>query len=352
MSQYSLVIQGPIISKGITGKTHIDYKLERPFEVKAFNCVETIQTTLRDFAHLFREIVVAVWEGDPIEEADIAFCDHCKLLKIKPLEVTFAREERPTGEVNMLKQFVSTRDGILALRPSADDEEHYVIKLRTDQWVNLTQLIEEHQAATATDRAEKIFLVCYTKHKIGDFYFAARKDVLRNFCNAVVELLPEYPQMDIVQNSVHLVAPILYRLSLTNRAPEVADVIYLKSLDQTIYRFGQQYRNAHVLNEYIQFLDDHFDCFSRDLFLQTIWRGDQYIMAPNDDMDFEVKYDPNQMEGAELNAFNFFLYYSPKRYFEKGGNWSLKSILGALNWGGMQLLPFYRNWIIKRSQQR
>ena len=346
---YSLVIQGPIVSRGITGRSEKGRAEGKPLEVVTHHCKPTIRKTIERYGHLFDQIVVATWEGEDIEAEDLAYCPSCQLLKLPPTQYFFKSDRRPTGEVNMLKQYVSTQEGIKALEIKA--KPHYVVKVRTDQVVQLEALIKEHQQWSVADRKKRVFVPDHglTGERIGDFYFVAERQVLFQFCESIVTLLPQYPQMDIGKNSVHIVGVLLYYMQQQNKQKEGAEMIFLKSFQQSLTQHGQTFLNTEQAGGYLKFMADYFACFSQQLLEQTEWRG-QLCQVESLGTCFEVAWDPELGIGPPLDAFNIFLYYSPKRYFQKGGPVHLMAILGLWNWVCMRLLPFYRNWIINRTQ--
>lgn len=344
-SNYSLVIQGPILSKGRTGRSHLSYDKNNKKAVVSFDCKESIQQMLKAFAALFNGVVVVTWEGEEISNEDFDFCTNCTLIQLKPIEKKYASDFHPTGEINFLKQFISTQAGIEALQEQNPNQ--YIVKIRTDQYLDLGHLLAEHQGMTEQERQQKIGIPFFVNHTISDFYFVGRQQLLINLCQAITTLLPKHREMDIVRFSVHLIAPLLYERYLNKENAKLGDVIYLKSLDQQLRRGSLTYPNAKILADYTQFIGENFVCFSRDLLTNTLWRGERYEICPTVPIHFEFLGDEQQIKGPKLDAYNIFLYCSPMRYFRQ--KCTIMALLGLMHWFIMTCLPFYRTWIIQRT---
>lgn len=349
MKEYSLVIQGPILSIGRTGKTHIGYKNKEASKqlIVNYNCIENIQQLLRTYAHLFKEIVIVTWVDELIEESDIAFCENCRLVKIEDITPSFKSSFHPTGQINLLKQFLSFKKGIEEL--STDHKEHYVVKVRTDQFLDLEALLKAHKESLEEEKAHKIYVPYFSNYEIADFYFVGRKNILLDFCNAVMDL-PSYPQFNIVGFSVHLIMPLLYWLSKERESyADILNVFFLKAYTDLIKIGDKEIPNSQLLYRFVDKLDQYFTALPLEVYTSIIWRGDQMITGGS---SRHKVYKENKKEvGPPLNAYNFFIYCSLMRYLKNKGTINLRAILGLLNWLLMTLFPFYKKRIIANIEQ-
>lgn len=349
MKQYNLVIQGPIVSTGLTGKTYINKgKVDYQSLIVNYNCIENIQKTLRNYGHLFKQVIIATWENAPIEESDIAFCENCKLIKIKDNTRIYKSNfyTTPSGQVNLIRQFLSTKEGILALDDAKEDD--YIIKMRTDQHINLDMLLQLHQANSEEDRADKIYVSCIDKHRLSDFYFVAQKDLLTRFCDAVFKTV-NYPQLNIENQSVHVIMGLALYLDEATEVGDIPNVVFLKQHEESIAIKGKKIPNTALMSDYVQWKKKRFSALSIDLYRELLWRGDQLVLLPCH-TDYFV-WDESKKVGPALNAYNIFLYCSPKRYFKNDGKKDIRAILGALNWLLMTIFPFYGKHIISNIER-
>jgi WavE lipopolysaccharide synthesis len=114
--RYSLVIQGPILDRG-------------------FNCSDSISKVLRDFGHIFNQVVISTWEGQS---------KHLSLETSFSAEVIENRDpfstERPWPD-NRLRQWVSSLNGI----DKVNEGSTHVVKIRTDQYFDLSLFLREYE---------------------------------------------------------------------------------------------------------------------------------------------------------------------------------------------------------------
>lgn len=344
-ASYSLIIQGPILSTGRTGITHASYSPGETAAIVDYDCKESIRELLDRYGNLFQEVVIATWEGEPIESDVVQAWSHCHLLKLTPPTKVYKSRYHPTGEIALTKQFYSLKAGLGALK--AVNKKHYVVKVRTDQIPDLNRMLSEHQDASLLDQMNKIFIAYFVSNMVADFYFVAPYHLLMELCDSVLNLLPKYPKMNIVDSSVHLVIPLLYSIQKYGKEKPFTDVIYLKSIQPFWQEGEQRYPTIDLMKDYLAFIEEHFVSFSSELLTTMIWRGDQYHMPEKHQLTHNVARGPNPSY-VSMDSINFFLFFSPGRYFKNKGKVHLRAILGSFSWGLMRLLPIYRQWVLRR----
>lgn len=348
MKIYSLVIQGPILSKGRTGKTYLEYKSrESKNLIVEYNCIENIQRLLRAYNHLFKKIVIVTWADEQIETSDVAFCDNCTLLKIEDVTTVYKNSFHPTGQINLLRQYLSLKTGIQELNEESD--EHFIVKLRTDQFVDLEMLLKNHNAYPVIDKKNKIYTPYIGDYELSDFYFVASKKNLLNFCNVVMDV-EKYPQFNIGSFSVHIMMALLLWSSKENeKHNEIINVLFLRSYTETVPIDNKKIPNSKLWEDYVDKLDEYFAVFPFEVNDTLIWRGDKMILPSSS--RFSIYGDNKIRSGSPLDAYNFFLYCSFQRYFKNKGPLNLRVLLGLANWGLMKLFPLYKKRIISRIEQ-
>jgi hypothetical protein len=341
--KYSLVIQGPILSVGIAGNTYQKHFADKSQEhVVRYNCVENIRKLLQKYAGLFEEVVVSTWENEEITESDIAFCPNCKLIKSKDITPVYKNEKHPNGQIGLLKQFYSIQQGMKMLANQSPD--HYIIKIRTDQFIDLTKMLAVHDCETEADRNSKIYIPYFAANSVADFYFAATRKNMEDLCQAVMNCV-QMPQVNIAKTSVHIVIPYVYYIFLTGARSENEPGIFLKSFYPRLERLNMQIINCREAQKMAVFTNEHFASFSGELLYASEWRGSH--IEPNNVFMFgmNMDFDPRC---PKLNAWNMFIYLSPETYFEQRGKRSLKAILGLFNFVLLNKLPFYKKSFMKK----
>ena len=137
-----LIIQGPVISSGVRGpllrdKNIITQKKDESFV--DFNCIENINKLSLKANGLFKNVVLSTWKN---QEIDI-------LKNIKTIDKIIISDENQFEEIyiknnifkqNYRKQFHTLK---VAMDYLNDHDLDFVVKIRTDLFVDLDQLYEE-----------------------------------------------------------------------------------------------------------------------------------------------------------------------------------------------------------------
>ncbi len=185
-----LVIQGALTSIGRTGdKLHQSpEQLKKEGGVITYDCRENINKIIKDYGHLFDEVVVSVFDnqlksGENFPGATL----------VSGPDPGGIKQRGHYKDNNKHRQFVSTLNGIREL------EKHgiqYVVKTRTDIFLDLERLLEsffenDTRKIGATVTHPPNFL-------LHDLYFVAELSILKKFCEA----MEAYDQFEFIP-SVH-----------------------------------------------------------------------------------------------------------------------------------------------------
>jgi hypothetical protein len=347
MKKYNLIIQGPILSVGMTGESYLKYTAEKTADhIVRFNCIANIQNILQRYAHFFNEIVVSTWESETISASDISFCSNCTLIKSKDITGVYKNKKHPNGQIGLIKQFYSLRQGISAL--TSKEEECFIVKIRTDQFVNLELLIKEHENKTTEEKEKKICISYFGLNSVADFYFIATQKVMLTFCEAIMDIR-NIPQINISKTSVHIVIPYAYYIKITGVNPKNEYSIFLKSIYPTFERLNTQLINCLTAKELGLFIDKHFTPLSSELLYSSTWRGTG--ISKNDFFSFKLNTDYSAL-CPKLNAFNMFIFLSPKVYFTQKGNITVRAIIGIINFFLLNVIPFYKKIALNKYSIR
>lgn len=296
--KFGLVIQGPILSYGRTGKTGIisASKVEEKHVVK-YDSNDSISKIINSFGKIFDVIVLSTWESEKQYlkkdiNAETIFLDSSKAPAFK--KIGFSKKtfhNNPTALDNRLKQFYSTFKGIEFIDNNFNVD--FVVKIRTDMFIDLsklTQHIESHYKSVS----DKILIPHFTYGKIhfGDFYFAGNIQNMKNYFFYMSKNLR-------VQSSVHRELFFKYLYFVSNR--------------NSIAYCSEEYANDWDL------LRPHLAIFAplpKKIYTKMIWRG-EYSSTPIKSKLFweDVKNMNNNYEPIiKLKHFEPILLKSIRKY--------------------------------------
>jgi hypothetical protein len=332
-SNYTLLIQGPILSSGRTGITAFNQPITGEAIVN-YNCEKNILKLLSDFGHLFKNISIITWENEEIKEALFEKNKNCTILKLSnnvPV-LKIRNQNLPTDFNNKFKQFYALSKGLKQIEGT--DESDYVIKLRTDQYVDLQGLISEHQRAIREDELnlQKIFVSFIGKinYSVSDFYFVATKKKLIDFVDSM--LWGNYIEFN---SSVHLDMSLKYTYLHHRHIIGIPTKTYfINSFDKNPNQDKAQ------LKKYLT--ENIYKPFSLDIYLKTVWRGDlisptqalkDSLIFSDKDVDFFLK--ENKIRKSTI--FDFLYINIPSYIFVKFP-FVKNTIIGSFIKFGYQLL--------------
>ncbi len=206
----ALIVQGPILSSGMSGSGKW---------VEGYNCSDNILNVLDTYGHLFDDVVISTWngEGDYVSDA----------LAKSGVRFVFGNDPgRPnlvSGEIqdNRVRQWASVSNGLDAL----EHRDGTVIKLRSDQSLNLECFLESHRACRQViqdteDGGQQgigtltaLYFWLLRPYALPDFAFAADFGTLRAFTDAQIRFARfrftpwhGWPESDSVRKDLYAIS--------------------------------------------------------------------------------------------------------------------------------------------------
>lgn len=189
--RWGLAIQGPLLSKGVTGRAAMG-KLTAgwksaitPDDIVEFDCRENIRRIVRAYGPLFSEIVLATWKSEVGSNEEF---EGVRLLELedplKHLEVGVHSnpDRRARLPINKLRQYVSSAASVQALH-----DVDFILRIRTDHFLDAAAIV--NHVENFEDRDSRIFVPGFIRSagmQIDDRYFAGKASQLRRFFDSLV----------------------------------------------------------------------------------------------------------------------------------------------------------------------
>lgn len=251
-----LVIQGPLISIGRTGDKmrQSAERLQKEGGVIHYDCRENINRIIREFGHLFDEIVISTWDNE-VKPED-RFIGAKLVSQPDPGGIKQAGHYKDN---NKFRQFLSTHLGLVELEKGNIE---YAVKTRTDIYLDFEKLINsffsnDTEKLGATVVHPKTFL-------LHDLYFMARLPLLKKFCEAILS----YDRFEFI--------PSVHREMILKHAY----VEYRNKIGAKEWAYFPIYPPVGVNVETRKVFDYMFKhvYFNLDpeVFKKTLWRGTSY----------------------------------------------------------------------------
>ena len=149
-----LIIQGPLVSYGKTGKTIVYTPLQlvkSKNSMKNFDCVENVKNILDSSKKTFHETLLVTWEDKNMAES----LNSSNVLILKDEDKFKGKVTSLSGPRNwnnVFKQAKTTYEGVLALEKLGCE---YVVKTRTDLKIN-TDLL--YKLSTEAFKQNKVLI--------------------------------------------------------------------------------------------------------------------------------------------------------------------------------------------------
>lgn len=275
----NLIIQGPIISPGTNGQgKKVDY-----------NCVNNINQVLGKYKNLFKHIVLVTWK-----EEDVSTINKHENLHIIQVEDIGGDFKRPSNifwkTENIKRQFLSTWAGVNYLSNIVEDTD-LVIKLRTDQSLDLNLLIDEMENVkkNGDDKIIIPFISLKPFFYPCDYFFAGSHKIMQKFLSDQLYSL-------FVFMNAHESMVFNYYHNNKRKVTELQKIINLLC-------WNERRRVKHIYN--------NFNLFSKELIFSCYWRGAYITDIDNKLFDFEY---PKLFNLKHL----LLKYVNIKRYFITG----------------------------------
>ena len=168
-----VVIQGPILSIGVTGESSESVK---------FDSSETVVAQYKAAQSLDCEVVVVTWNGE--DTSKLIGIPETDILKLEDYKHSFRnsfKNQYFSGR-NKFRQFYSTLKGVEEL---GDRGCNFIVKIRTDQFLDLNNLIifiKTFPEIIAQTAIFVPFLNPLMPNYVDDFYFCGTKKSMSIFC--------------------------------------------------------------------------------------------------------------------------------------------------------------------------
>lgn len=311
----SLIIQGPIVSTGVTGAFQGAIREAEPHDIKSFDSTATIISNARAAKDSFDFVVYSGWEYDSKQllaiSSEVQF-DGLRISapippnrNLKPRNTKLQQEHSQAKLNNMQSQFKSTLAGLTAARELGAT---HAIKIRSDQQIDIPRLSREFR--NLCDSQYSLFVPAQDFQKpwaLSDFYMGGSIDYLIEYFESLAN-----PQNGLVlSQNVH--DNLFFTLALKER-DKITNLQTISCLVDYI-NFTELHINAskHLWGKVIF-------TFSEDLYGSTLWRGEQMVFSKN-----QLKFGEQVIIPNSLNRKR-----KPRRFRFYGYLYWVKSILGLI----------------------
>lgn len=329
--RFGLIIQGPLTSFGRGGdKAHLPTQDFGEDGLVRMDCRENIRRIVENFGGLFDVIVISTWDGevkpgDGWPGAIVSTCPDPGGIKSKSGGLYTYKDN------NKYRQFVSTYNGITEIEKQA--EVDYVIKIRSDQYVDLQKMINTFlQMIDKEECPEQLVFAPYLQPAtflLHDFYFAASFRALKAFCEAILSF-DRFEFIDSVHREMVLKhAYVCYRdrIGVPNWAyfpHSPANGVSAPTRRIFSFMFKNVYRSL-----------------GEDVLRSVLWResffSEEYLASRLHPREFSSR----RMNLPSLACIDWRRYYAFLKQTEgRPIGWKEKSVIrgGMLSWNGWQKL--------------
>lgn len=315
MNKKHLVIQGPTLSIGRTGKNYVGYD---PKTFVHYNCIDNINRLIKDFGHLFDTIVISTWDTEQITLNQISTeSQNVKLLKLAETALNDGADKLPKG-MNIYKQFFSTLEGVLSIDHISDTD--IVFKIRTDQYLDLERVIQEYHP-------ERINIPSVDEtNAMSDFYIVSSAKRMKELCLSILNFR-EVSALSGLFLDVHRL--MFLGLFYQSKGIEIAsslDYYFLRSFSKWIkFSNGKIISNCKQGHDVETFIGENYHVLPVDILKQLEWRGETFVPLESKTLHSSV----TTRSTASINIFNRYIYTNPSKY-PKQMKYSLRSVMSAL----------------------
>lgn len=189
MNKIALIIQGPIISSGVRGsilrdKNHLTDKNENTFI--DYDCMDNVVKLAKNGRNFFDYIVLSTWESEFNKKlSDNNYFDKVIFSNEDSFENVYIKHN--IFNQNYKKQFHTLKVASDFLK---DKDLDFVVKIRTDLFINLEKL---HQECLNALNNETILINNNIRHKrrfleLDDFIFGSESNFFFNWMNNLLNI--------------------------------------------------------------------------------------------------------------------------------------------------------------------
>lgn len=259
-----LVIQGPLLSIGRAGNNlhQSPEQLLKTGGVIQYDCRENISRIIREYGHLFDEIVVSTWDNE-VSPSD-------GWVGAKLISVPDPGGVKQVGHYkdnNKVRQFLSTLNGVKELEKHGIE---YAVKTRTDTYLDFEKLVESFSAGIeANPNHQSIYatVVHAPTFMLHDLYFASTTKAMKEFCEAILD----FDKFEFVY-SVHRDMVLKHAYVMYKDVIDVPDYAYFPFSPPSGV-------SASTRKIFDYMFENVFFSLDPDVFWSTLWRGAHYEKA-------------------------------------------------------------------------
>ena len=261
----ALIIQGPISSGGLSGKTWGKGKTKAPREhFVEFDSSKTVMRNIEHGSKVFDFVILSTWSDEDTSFLDVVAENYLLLKNSDPgaidgLVRSPVKGIKHTHENNSTRQFQGTLFGLLAAKALGFT---HAVKIRTDQEINLRKLKREvvEQFEISKDVIIVPFIDLNVPWSIPDFYMAFNVE----HGIKVAEIMSCQPRFN---TNVHI---DLFMKTFLITHPHLV----LSNFKEAFFHAAPNRTFEKIIRSTVL---DIFLPGTRELFLDTVWRGERII---------------------------------------------------------------------------
>jgi len=296
--KFGLLIQGPIISKGRTGKTvNVSARKVNNSEVVEYNCSANIDRLISNYGMIFDETVCSTWNDQYSKVFNPNVNYYLTLEDITPpLPNKKYVSNESVAVRNMFRQFYGTLEGLKKFK-----NVDYIIKIRSDQYFDLSILTNFVLKNNFKNENIIIPYVIRGLDFIPDFYFAGYYLTLKDFFSILVE------DFKYITLSPHTNIVLMYALSKYFEKIKVGKRWYCNS-------------GAIETNKIFNYmLNNVFYPGPRSVYENIIWRGETWSNEWKERFDnYLFETNPNLYSQKNANKdMDEFLFVQKDMFFNE-----------------------------------
>ena len=291
----SLIIQGPLISEGVSGGTYRNGE-----NIVSYDCIDNINKLISNYGNMFHEIIISTWD-DGVHDS------------YSPKGARIVRIQNPYKNINkkgiysnikkhdVLKSN-SSKMAILGASSAINmlEDVDYILRVRTDMYMDLSIVYDFITNNIITDKV----YVPYIQIGSGlpDFYFFGKFGTLKEFYNILMK-----DDISLHTNIPHTNMILKYAKYKYNQDICAEDWAYYCKESSSSY------------NIIMYMMINAFIALPRDLYMSARWRGalwnDNYVS------NFKGCFSPlsctiNYHE-SKINFIEKLFFYPPKTILGK-----------------------------------
>lgn len=310
--KFILIIQGPILSIGRSGKTNSETEFKADSIIE-FDTTENINKLVNKFGNLFEEIILSTWQSE--NTSLINKHEKLNIIKnIEPISPIIGKFDNHVILNNKYKQIIGLKLGIESITIK-ESNDIYLIKIRTDQYIDLENLIDwitinyniiNDKICVPHFRLSQLNNV--VSPYIADFYWGGKKEKILTLCDSLLA----YNNFEF-ESIIHY--DIFFKYALKK----------LKSIEKILLFTNSTKFTFQLYNYFQKIIFEEFYSFPFEIYYNLKWRGENWnfsnleVIENNNYYCFELteKNKNKEIILPKINVFNKFYFIDYIKYL----NW-------------------------------